>query len=578
MDFYKDKKFIFMVALVILAAAGLAFFPRLSGLILIGSLIVFGAFALSWKEPHIKLSGMALLVLLALLNIYVNGVKFGIDFSGGTRIPVILDKAVDDATMGDLVQTIKTRASVLGLTEVKVQAIGNTEINVEIPSSDEETVRLIETTLSHQGVYQGIVDGKLAVSGDRIFSSSIKPLDSAELTQQGADWGVAFAVDQAGAEQFAQSAKGKADYPIYMYLDRPHDVAIFYERVQFHKDMMVDAGEKESLKALNDALKFEGDSIPVYIVEDMGANFSAPNNHTKAIVSANMSQAGKDSIAAKGFILDVINASQITPTYSRTRSGVLMLEKLEISGLLTAPILSGGITNGIPNYNYVVTGSVQATTATAKALEAQNRVKEIESILKGGSLPVQISLGSRTSLPASLGAESLRLSVIAIVLSLLVIAILIGLRYRDIAATLPIVLISLAEFIILVSILGSFTIDLAAMAGILAAIGVGVDAQIVITDELLKKDDEHKTSEKIDLAFGIIKTNAIVAIFSMVPLLFSGLVEVIGFAISTILGALLGYLLTRPAYAALVEKVLDAEKKGISGGSGGSENPPGIGF
>jgi preprotein translocase subunit SecD len=130
------------------------------------------------------------------------------------------------------------------------------------------------------------------------------------------------------------------------------------------------------------------------------------------------------------------------------------------------------------------------------------------------------------------------------------------------AATAPIVLISVGELIILISILGSFTIDLAAMAGIIAAIGVGVDAQIVITDEILKKDDEHHTtSEKVDMAFGIIRTNAIVAICSMIPLLFSGLVEVIGFAISTILGALLGYLLTRPSYAAIVEKVLIAEGK-----------------
>jgi preprotein translocase subunit SecD len=96
----------------------------------------------------------------------------------------------------------------------------------------------------------------------------------------------------------------------------------------------------------------------------------------------------------------------------------------------------------------------------------------------------------------------------------------------------------------------------------LAALGVSVDAQIVITDELLKKDDEHHTTkEKVQMAFGIIKTNAIVAIFSMLPLMFSGLVEVIGFAISTILGALLGYMLTRPTYAAIVEEVLKKEIK-----------------
>lgn len=574
MDFYTDKKFIFLAALFLLFAGLLVVYPHLSGLVLIGALIVFGTFSLMWKEPHIKLSGMALLVLLALLNVTVNGVKFGIDFSGGTRIPVILDKSVDETTMNELVQTIKKRASVLGLTEAKVRAIGNTEINVEIPSSDEEQISLIEKTLSHQGVYQGIVDGKIAVSGDRIFSSSIKALGSTELTQQGADWGVAFAVDRAGAEQFAQAAKGKADYPIYMFLDRPTDAAIFYEKSEFRSYMMQDAGEKESLKAMNDALKLEGSDIRVYIVESMDGNTTPMTNKTKAIVFANMSKEAKENITKRGFILEEVDGTAIAPEFSRSRSGVLTLDKLEIAGLLTAPILSGSITTGIPNYNYVVTGSVQATDPTEKALEAQERVKSIESILKGGSLPVQISLGSRTTLPASLGSEFLRLSLIAIGGSLVVIAVLIGFRYRNIAATLPIVLISLAEAIILISILGSFTIDLAAMAGILAAIGVGVDAQIVITDELLKKDDEHKTSEKIELAFGIIKTNAVVAIFSMVPLLFSGLVEVIGFSISTILGALLGYLLTRPAYAVLVEKVLDAEKKGIIGkGLGGDAEP-----
>jgi preprotein translocase subunit SecD len=251
----------------------------------------------------------------------------------------------------------------------------------------------------------------------------------------------------------------------------------------------------------------------------------------------------------------------MVPQFSRTRSGVLVVNKLEAAGLLTAPLLGGSITSGVPNYNYVVTGGVNATDAKTKAREASERVKSIESILKGGALPVQISLGSRTTLPASLGSEFLRLSLIAIGGSLVFISILIGIRYRNLKATAPIVLISLAELVVLLSILGSFTIDLAAMAGIIAAIGVGVDAQIVITDETLKKD-EHTTHEKVELAFGIIRTNAIVVIFSMVPLLFSGLVEIIGFAMSTMLGALLGYLITRPAYAAILEKVLEAERKG----------------
>jgi preprotein translocase subunit SecD len=561
MELYHDRKLQFLGLMMAVFAAGLVIYPVFAGLLLIAALIFFGSFSIMWKEPHVKLAGMAALILLALLNVSVNPVRFGIDFVGGTRIPVILEHEVDSGTMDDLVQTIKKRASVLGLSEAKVRAIGNSEINVEISNSDEEVVRAIEETLSHQGVYLGIVDGKIAVSGERIYSSSIQSLGPSQLAQQRADWGVGFSVDRQGAEQFAQAAKGKADFPIYMFLDRPQDVAIFYERAEFRASYLEqDSGEREALKALRDALKLNGSDIQAYITEDLPANLTPMTNKTRAFMSENASAAAVALLRERGFNVTKLNGTLMQPEFIRTGSGVLTVNRLEAAGLLTAPLLGGGITSGIPNYDYVVTGSVKERNPQLKAQEATARVKSIESILKGGSLPVQISLGSRTTLPASLGNEFLKLSLIAIAFSLVAISVLIGLRYHNLTATLPIVLISLAELVILLSILGSFTIDLAAMAGIIAAIGVGVDAQIVITDELLKRD-EHSTREKVGLAFGIIKTNAIVAISSMVPLLFSGLVEVIGFAISTILGALLGYLLTRPAYAAIVERVLASERK-----------------
>lgn len=558
MEFYKDNRFFFLLlAFLVFAYATVA----LAGWLLIVALLFFGFISVVWKEPHIRLTGMVLLVLLALVSIYFNGLNFGIDFVGGTRIPVLLDHPVDQATMAELVQNIKSRASTLGLKEVKARAIGDTVVNVEIASTDEGTISFIEKTLSQQGVFLGVVDGQTAVSGDHIFRTTIRPLDPNTLLQQGADWGVAFSVDRDGAEQFAQAAKGKADYPIYMFIDRPQDAAVFYERAQFRTFITPDSGEKETLRSLNDSLRLQGDSIPVYLIDDMPGNFSAPDNKTKAIVPQNMSAENKERLKAHGYTVVEKNGTSMTPEFSRTRTGVLVVSKMDGVGLLTAPLLGGSITSGVPNYNYIVTGRVNATESKTKSVLATAEEKNIESILKGGALPVQISLGSRTTLPAELGSEFLRLSLIAIVSSLVIISILIGIRYRNLRATMPIVLISLAELVILIAILGSFTIDLAAMAGIIAAIGVGVDAQVVITDELLKKDEEHTTHEKVELAFGIIRTNAIVAIFSMIPLLFSGLVEIIGFAMSTMLGALLGYLLTRPAYAAIVEGVIEAEKK-----------------
>lgn len=558
MEFYKDSRFLALLVAFLLFAAGIVAF---AGWLLIAALVFFGFTSLMWKEPHIKLAGICFLVLLSLINIFDNGLNFGIDFVGGTRIPVLLDRPVDAATMNELVQSIKSRASTLGLKEVKARAIGNSVVNVEIASSDEDTISYIEKTLSAQGVYLGVVDGKVAVSGDNIFRTSIVPLSSQELLQQGGDWGVRFSVDREGAERFAEAAKGKADYPIYMFLDRPTDAVIVYEKETFKSYILPDSGERESVRALEEALRLEGNDIKVQILDaNATLNATPATNSTSAIVPANMSLANKELLRQKGFVIEEKDEGAMRPEFARSRSGVLFVNKLPAVGLLSGPLLSGAITTGVPNYGYVVSGSVKADDAATRAQLASDEVKRIISILKGGALPVGISLGSRTTLPASLGSEFLRLSLIAIAGSLVLISVLIGIRYRNIRATLPIILISLAELTILLSILGSFTIDLAAMAGIIAAIGVGVDAQIVITDELLKKD-EHRTADKMDFAFGIIRTNAVVAIFSMVPLLFSGLVEIIGFAISTMLGALLGYMLTRPAYAAIVEKVLEVEKR-----------------
>jgi len=563
MDIIRNKKFISMLFAFLLILAGIIVYPAFSGMLLILSLIVFGTFCLFWKESNIKLAGLAFLLLLAIANIGANGLKYGIDFDGGTRIPVVLEHSVGSDEMNELVQGIKKRVSVLGLSEAKVRAIGDTQINVEVPFSDEETISFIEDTISHQGVYWGIVDGRIAVSGEDIYSTSISPLSSAQLAASASapDWGVSFSVNRHGAQTFADVAKGKADYPVYMFLDRPVDGSLFISRAQLQANMLNDSSEKESLRALEDALELDGNrNITIFIIDDMSAS-SIPfpsSNKSIALISTDASETFKSALDSLGYVVKNYSDLEMTPSYSRTGASVLIVSKLESVGLLSAPILSAGLTTGTPNYGFSVTGSVPGT-GSAKQQAAINEVKRIESILKGGSLPVQISLGSRTTLPPSLGQEFLRLSLIGIAGALIAISLLIGLKYRNIKATLPIVAISISELIILISILGSFTIDLAAMAGIIAAIGVGVDAQIVITDEILKKSEED-TDERIGHAFAIIKTNVIVASLSMLPLLFSGLVEIIGFAISTILGSLLGYLLSRPAYAAMVGMIVNREK------------------
>ncbi len=120
---------------------------------------------------------------------------------------------------------------------------------------------------------------------------------------------------------------------------------------------------------------------------------------------------------------------------------------------------------------------------------------------------------------------------------------------------------------LLIPILGllTWTIDLPAIGGIIAAIGVGVDNMIVIADETLTRREEERKilytiKDRIKRAFFIIFGSASTTIAAMVPLMSLGVGLVRGFAITTVVGVLVGILITRPAYAKIVEMGTSREK------------------
>lgn len=540
-----DRRIFLIFILLALAAIGTFAYKQFAGLIIILALIVFGSLAVLWKDQKMKIAGLLALVALALINIGLNGIKFGIDFNGGVRIPIILEKSVDQETMNIIVDTVKKRVSFLGLTEARVRAIGDNAINVELAKASDKNIDEIEGILSEQGVFFGIVDGKIVIKGEDIYRESI----GSTQPPQGRDWAVAFSLTAKGGGDFARLVKGKANFPLYMFIDRPEDAAIFISLKDLRKDAPGDAIDSELIKTATDTLRLDEGNIELYIIEKLD-EFAPKTNKTIAIISKSEDAAIKDKIKEKGFVIR--ETEDISPKIQGGSSG-LSIDRWEVIGLLSSPTLSPEVTQGSPSYSYSISGNVFGDQQTSSKL-ALEEVRRLETILKGGALPVQISLGSKTEIPATLGNEALKISLIGITAALVAISILIALRYRSPKVILPIIAISISELIILLSILGSFTVDLAAIAGIIAAIGVGVDAQIVITDEMLKK--AGSLHERIEHAFDIIKTNVVVAVVAMLPLLFSGIVEVINFSISTILGSLLGFLISRPAYAILAEKIL----------------------
>src|SRR3989338_7012233 len=166
----RSRDVLAMFGFLVLACAGMVIFKAQGVPVYIVSVLLVALAVSFLKKDRLRIAGLIIIVLLSLFSVYWNGVKFGIDFSGGVRMPILLERPVDPVTMEEMVATIKTRAASFGLSEVKVRPIGDSEIYVELPQSSPQLVRDVETLLSQQGVYRGIVDGQVAISGEEIYS------------------------------------------------------------------------------------------------------------------------------------------------------------------------------------------------------------------------------------------------------------------------------------------------------------------------------------------------------------------------------------------------------------------------
>ncbi len=191
---------------------------------------------------------------------------------------------------------------------------------------------------------------------------------------------------------------------------------------------------------------------------------------------------------------------------------------------------------------------------------ALQNMKKLQTILITGSLPVKMNIVKIDTISPVLGDEFLRSALIMAIASILAVTLIIYLSYRAIQVVLPVVVTMISEVIILLGIasLIGWNLDLASIAGIIVAVGTGVDDQIIITDEIIRGEARrvYGWKEKIKSAFFVIMGAYLTAVVSMIPLFFAGAGLLKGFALTTIIGVSVGVFITRPAYAAFAEIVM----------------------
>ncbi|AZH24420.1 preprotein translocase subunit SecD [Haloplanus aerogenes] len=205
-------------------------------------------------------------------------------------------------------------------------------------------------------------------------------------------------------------------------------------------------------------------------------------------------------------------------------------------------------------------------------LQTQNfsEAREVAINLRAGALPAKLDIGpggegTSSYIAPSQGQDFRTNSLLTGIIAVFAVAGVVFLRYGEVEVALPMIVTALSEVVILLGFAAGigYPLDLSVIAGFIAVIGTGVDDLIIIADEVMAEGDVNSRrvfQSRFKKAFWVIGAAAATTIIAMSPLAVLSLGDLQGFAIFTILGVVVGVLLTRPAYGDILRALLTRDR------------------
>lgn len=449
-----------------------------------------------------------------------SNLNLGMDLIGGTRVLLVpeyeeeMNESEKALLVDRVIATLQTRMNVYGLREINFQPVtdieGNRYVQIEMAGASK---REIDELLERQGKFEAYIPrvikfendtGRLEI-GDKNYTATLidgnvsingKLLgvnDTIELEK------IEFKVWNITNESCVLAGKVFTSEDIkYVYFDPQHAyIRRFGNGYEFSFQILIsDEGARRFANVTED--------IPIEIDPKTGESYLEQR------IYLFLDNVPMDSLR--------ISASLAGKAYS-------------------TPVITGG-------------GSTRE--------DALRNMRRLQSILSSGALPVKLKAVRIDTISPSLGSQFVRSVMIAALVALIAVSVVVFIRYRNWKIVGPIVLTSVSEIIIILGVasLIKWTIDLASIAGIIASVGTGVDHQIIITDEIaLGRERVFSIKEKIKRAFFIIFGTASTTIAAMLPLGVIGIGIMRGFAVTTVIGVLVGIFITRPTYGKIIEKL-----------------------
>ena len=454
-------------------------------------------------------------------------------------------------TKNEVIEILRNRVDPLGTRGAVLKALGGNLILYEIPAL---TPQEAEVLLGKQGKLEIWLENEPLLYGEHILGvdpprASLQERNAAELP---------FKLTDEGAKRFREGAAGKANYPTVVYVDRPVDAVLLvqeellpvlpvleyedYSHLFRAKGLPEEGGgyylQVPAAVTPGDALSLEARS---FLEEESGTKL-------RILLVGNFSERVLEELPPS---YSVENVPYPGDAESWIREACGCKSVITISPSLAQELLLGRTVK-----------ELVITVSRASGEEAMREAKTLRTILSQ-RLPVGISIEGETMLEAKLGVTFLKQLAWAALLSFMGVAALVFFRYRRPSITLAVMGTMILELVITLGVLSllPYYLNLAELAGVLLVIGTGVDAQIIITDEVMKGGVREVRAvgglrDRVRRAFRVIWGSSLTTLVAMVALATLGFGEMRGFALVTILGILLSVLLTRPLYARMVNAIL----------------------
>jgi len=205
-----------------------------------------------------------------------------------------------------------------------------------------------------------------------------------------------------------------------------------------------------------------------------------------------------------------------------------------------------------------ITGSETGSTSQEALENTEAEMKQLQTVLKTGSLPFKLKIEKLDTISPPLGKIFIKTIFLTGLAVIFAVGLIVLLRYRKFKLSFAVLLTSLSEVLIILGISSLFKInlDLPAIAGIIAAIGTGVDSQIIILDES-QMSQILSLKQRIKNALFIILGTYFTTLFALSPLYWAGGGLLKGFVVTTIIGISAGVIITRPAFSEIVKRILN---------------------